>query len=97
MRSKRTIPKGETLMPPAQASAGVKLARMHIALALTLAPALFGSMAVYLLARSHLISYWWLALTLGSAIIPLVIFVRSLRYARQVAQPSQSSPLAQRN
>jgi hypothetical protein len=82
------------LRPPA--SAMVKLNQMLIAFAFALAPVIFGSLVVYLLASNHLISYWWLALTLGWAVIPLAILVRALRYARRVqpAQPFQSSPMA---
>jgi hypothetical protein len=83
-------------MPRTSASAWVKLNQMYIAFALALAPVTLGSLVVYVLAGNHLISCWWLALTLGWAIIPLAIRVRALRYARQVqsAQPRQSSPLA---
>ena len=69
-------------MPRRPAPAGVRLVRMHVAFAFVLTPVTFGSLVVYILASHHLISYWWLALTLGWGIVPLAILVRALRYAR---------------
>jgi membrane protein YdbS with pleckstrin-like domain len=97
-RSKH-ITLGERLMPQTPSSAAVKLAQMHIAFAFALAPVTLGSLALYVLASNHLISYWWLAVTLGWVIVPLAILVRALRYARriQAARPRQPFSLAQRN
>jgi hypothetical protein len=67
---------------------------MHVAFAVAMTPVTLGSLVVYVLASNHLISYWWLAVALGWAIVPLAILVRARRYARRVqpAQPCQSFP-----
>jgi len=57
-------------------SAGVRLARLHIAFSFALTPVTFGSLVVYVLASQHMVSYWWLALTLGWAVVPLAILAR---------------------
>ena len=75
-------------MPRTPVPAGVRLLRMYVAFAFTLTPVTFGSLVVYTLAGNHLISYWWLALTVGWGIVPLVILVRGLRYARPGAVSS---------
>ena len=75
-------------MPRTPATAGVRLARMYVAFAFALTPVTFGSVVVYILASNHLISYWWLALTVGWAIVPLAILVCALRYARPGAASS---------
>ena len=84
-------------MPRTPASAGVKLSQMYIAFAFAVASVTFGSAIVCVLAGRHIISYWWLALTLGWAIVPLLVLGRALRCERQSqqAQPCQASPLAQ--
>ena len=84
-------------MPRTPASAMVKLNQMYIAFAFAVAPVTFGSAIVCVLAGRHIISYWWLALTLGWAIVPLLVLGRALRCERQSqqAQPCQASPLAQ--
>ena len=75
-------------MPRTPAPAGVRLVRLHVAFAFALTPVTFGSLVVYVLASNHLISYWWLALTVGWGIVPLAILVRALRYARPGAVSS---------
>jgi hypothetical protein len=77
-------------MPRTAASAGAKLNLMLIAFAFTAVPVTFGSAIVCVLAGSRLISYWWLALTFGWAVVPLAILVRAIGYQRRVhaAQPS---------
>jgi hypothetical protein len=84
-------------MPRTPASAGVKLYQIYIAFAFAVTPVTFGSAIVCVLAGKHIISYWWLALTLGWAVVPLAVFARARRYERraQQAQPCQSSPVAQ--
>jgi len=84
-------------MPQTPASAEVKLNQMYIAFAFAVAPVTFGSAIVCVLAGKHIISYWWLALTLGWAIVPLLVLARAHRYERQSqqAQPCQAFPLAQ--
>ena len=84
-------------MTQTPASAGVKLNQMYIAFAFAVAPVTFGSAIVCVLAGKHIISYWWLALTLGWAIVPLLVLARAHRYERQSqqAQPCQAFPLAQ--
>lgn len=77
-------------MPRTPASAGGKLTLMSIAFGLALIPVTLGSPAVYVFASNHLISYWWLALTLGWAVVPLAILVRALRYARLANAPGRS-------
>jgi hypothetical protein len=71
-------------MPRTPASAAVKLIRMQVAFALAAAPAAFGTAIICVLAGNHLVSYWWLALTLGWAGVPLALFLRMQRYARRV-------------
>jgi hypothetical protein len=66
------------------ASAGVKLNQMYIAFAFAVAPVTFGSAIVCVLAVKHIISYWWLALTLGWAVVPSAILTRANGYQRQV-------------
>jgi hypothetical protein len=90
------IAQEEEPMPRPPASARVKLNRMYVAFAFALAPVTLGSLVVYVLASNHLISHWWLALTFGWAIVPLVILVRAHGYARRVhqARPCRSFPLA---
>jgi hypothetical protein len=61
-----------------------KLNLMFIAFAFAVAPVAFGSAAGCALAGHRLISYWWLALTLGWAVVPSAIFARANRYQRQV-------------
>jgi hypothetical protein len=70
-------------MPRTPASAAAKLIRMQVAFALA-APATFGTAVICVLASNHLVSYWWLALTLGWAGVPLAVFPRMDRSARQV-------------
>jgi len=71
-------------MPRTPASAAAKLIRMQVAFALAAAPATFGTAVICVLASNHLVSYWWLALTLGWAGVPLAVFLRMDRSARQV-------------
>ena len=83
-------------MPRTRASAGARLNQAHVAFAFAVTPVTLGTLVVCALAGSRLISYWWLALPLGWAIVPLAILVRACRYARQV-QPAgscQAFPLA---
>ena len=84
-------------MTQTPASAEVKLNQMYIAFAFAVAPVTFGSAIVCVLAGKHIISYWWLALTLGWAIVPLAVLARTRRCERQAqqARPGRSSPLAQ--
>lgn len=90
---KRIIPRVQGLVPRIPASASVKLTRMSVAYGVALAPVGLGSAVVYVFASHHLISYWWLALTLGWAIVPLAILVRAVRYARRAdAQARQVTP-----
>lgn len=79
-------------MPRTPVSAGVRLTWVQVAFAFALIPVTLGIPVVYVLASNHLISYRWLALTLGWAIVPRAILVPALRYARRVqpAQPCQS-------
>ena len=77
------ITQGQVLMPPTPASAAAKLNLMFIAFAFAVAPVAFGSAAVCALAGNRLISYWWLALTLGWAVVPSAIFTRANRCQRQ--------------
>jgi hypothetical protein len=83
------ITQGQMLMPRTPASAAAKLNLMLIAFAFAVAPAALGSAAVCALASNRLISYWWLALTLGWALVPSAILTRANRYQRQArtAQP----------
>ena len=71
------------LMPRTPASAAAKLNLMFVAFAFAVAPVAFGSAAVCALAGNRLISYWWLALTLGWAVVPLAVLARGNRYQRQ--------------
>lgn len=71
------------LMPRTPASAA-RLNLMFIAFAFAAVPVTFGSAAVCALADNRLISYWWLALTLGWAVVPSAILTRANRYQRQV-------------
>jgi hypothetical protein len=75
-----------------QTSAGAKLIRMQIAIALATVPATFGTAVACVLAGNHLISYWWLAVTLGSAGVPLAVFLRMQRYARQASGARPGPP-----
>jgi hypothetical protein len=85
-------------MPQTPAPAAAKLIRTQIAFAVTAAPVTFGTAVICGLASTHLTSYWWLALSLGWAGVPLTIFVRMRRYARRLARvngggrPSPSVP-----
>lgn len=71
-------------MPRTPASAAAKLNLMFFAFAFAAAPVAFGSAAVCALAGNRLISYWWLALTLGWAVVPSAILTRANGYQRQV-------------
>jgi hypothetical protein len=82
--SRHIITQGQMLMPPAPASAAAKLNLAFIAFAFAAAPVTFGSAAVCALAGNRLISYWWLALTLGWAVVPLAVLARADRCQRQV-------------
>ena len=84
-------------MPRTPASAGVKLNNMYIAFAFAVAPVTFGSAIVCVLAGKHIISYWWLALTLGWAIVPLAVLARARLRTPGAASPApgRSFPLAQ--
>jgi hypothetical protein len=73
-------------MPQPPATVGVKLNQMYIAFGFVLAPVTFGSAIVCVLAGKHIISYWWLALTLGWAIVPLLVFARARHCERQAEQ-----------
>ena len=76
------------------ASAAAKHNLMLILLALAAAPVTFGNAVAGALAVSHVISWWWLAVTLGWAAIPLAVFARSVRYARQSQAARLSGGLA---
>jgi hypothetical protein len=78
------ITQGQMLMSRTPASAAAKLNLMLIAFAFAAAPVAFGSAAVCALAGHRLISYWWLALTLGWAVVPSAVLTRANRYQRQV-------------
>jgi hypothetical protein len=78
-------------MPQTPASAGVKLNQMYIAFAFAVAPVTFGSAIVCVLAGKHIISYWWLALTLGWAIVPLAVLARARRQAKRGQARSRAS------
>ena len=78
-------------MPRTPASAAVKLIRTQVAFAMTAAPATLGTAVICVLAGNHLVSYWWLALTLGSAGVPLALFLRMQHYAR-AARPAGLTP-----
>jgi hypothetical protein len=69
------------LMPRAPAA---KLNLMFIAFAFAAAPVAFGSAAACALADNRLISYWWLALTLGWAVVPSAVLTRASRCRRLV-------------
>lgn len=71
-------------MPGTSPSVGAKLARMQIVFALAAVPATFGTAVVCVLGINHFISYWWLALCLGWAVIPLSVFLHVQRYLRRV-------------
>jgi hypothetical protein len=77
------------LMLRTSASAGAKLNLMLIAFAFTAFPVTFGSAIVCVLAGRRLISYWWLALTVGWAVVPLAVLLGAIGYQRRVraAQP----------
>jgi hypothetical protein len=72
------------LMPRTPPSAAAKLIRMQVAFALAAAPATFGTAVVLALGSRHLISYWWLALTLGWNVVPLSVYLRMQRFASRV-------------
>lgn len=76
------ITQGQMLMPRTPASAAAKLNLMFIAFAFAAAPVALGSAAVCALAGNHLISYWWLALTLGWAVVPSAILTAATRCQR---------------
>jgi hypothetical protein len=78
------ITQGQMLMPRTPASVAARLNLMFIAFAFAAVPVTFGSAAVCALADNRLISYWWLALTLGWAVVPSAILTRANRYQRQV-------------
>jgi hypothetical protein len=77
------ITQGQMLMPRTPASAAGGLNLMFIAFAFASAPVALGSAAVCAVAGNRLISYWWLALTLGWAVVPSAILTRANRYQRQ--------------
>lgn len=78
------ITQGQMLMLRTPASAAATLNLMYIVFAFAAAPVTFGSTAVCALAGNHLISYWWLALTFGWAVVPLAILTRANRLQRQM-------------
>jgi hypothetical protein len=82
-RSKHIIMQEKRLMPVTPTSDGARLTQLHMAFAFAVTPVTFGSLVIYVLASHHLISYWWLAFTLGWAIVPLGILLRSPRHARR--------------
>lgn len=65
-------------------SPGVRYHRMHIWFAVASAPVTLGSGVVRILGVIHVISYWWLALTLGWVIVPAVLLFRMVRYGRRL-------------
>jgi hypothetical protein len=68
-------------MPATPAAVGDRYFHPHIAFAFAAAPAAYGSGVVYILGSHHVISYWWLALTLCLAVIPPAAFLGLQRYA----------------
>jgi hypothetical protein len=69
-------------MPGTPAATGAKHFHPHIAFAFAAAPTTYGSGVAYVLGSHHVISYWWLVLTLCWAVIPLAVFLGLQRYAR---------------
>jgi hypothetical protein len=69
-------------MPRTPAATGAKYVHTQIAFAFAAAPTTYGSGVVYVLGSHHVISYWWLALTLCWAAIPLAVLLSLQRHER---------------
>ena len=63
---------------------GAKYLHSQTAFAFAAAPATYGSGVVYVLGSHHVISYWWLALALCCAALPLAVLLNMQRHARAV-------------
>jgi hypothetical protein len=77
---------------PPDIRAGVALNWTWIIFAVTLTPVTFGSVVVWQLARHHVLGYWWLAVPLGSTVVPLAVLTAGLRSARRLARDSTARP-----
>jgi hypothetical protein len=89
--------KGAQIMPadrssPPDVRAGLALNRAWIIFAITLAPVTAAGAVIYLLARDRILGYWWLAVPLGSAAVPLAVLIAGLGTARRLARDTGARP-----
>jgi hypothetical protein len=71
---------------------GAALNWVWIIFAVTLAPVTFGGAVIYLLARDHVLGYWWLALPLGGAVVPLAVLIAGPGTARRLVRDTTARP-----
>ena len=71
---------------PPDIRAGMALNRALIIFAVTLAPVTAGGAVIGELASHHVLGYWWLAVPLGCAAVPLAVLVAGLAIARRLAR-----------
>jgi hypothetical protein len=89
--------KGAQIMPadrssPPEVRAGAALNRTWIIFAASLAPVTAAVAVIYLLARDHILGYWWLAVPLGGAAVPLGVLIAGLGAARRLARDTAARP-----
>ena len=77
---------------PPDIRAGMALNRALIIFAVTLAPVTAGGAVIGELASRHVLGYWWLAVPLGCAAVPLAVLVAGLAIARRLARDAAARP-----